>query len=247
MAARIGTSDATVIRAVKALGFQGLPELKRELAALFGKGRTPADNLSRTLAEPVTDAGSAIDMVLAFHHNTIAAIRTGQVRTQIAAAIKVLKPARRICLFGIGPSALLVRYAALLLGRNGRRTMTLDATGSALADQLLALGDASALLMLAYGRTYREAATTIAEARRLKIPIILISDSLDERLTRAVDIVVPVPRGQPEQVALHGATFICLEAIVLGLAASERDAALARLEKLDMLRKSITPVGRKGV
>jgi len=31
------------------------------------------------------------------------------------------------------------------------------------------------------------------------------------------------------------------------LAASERDAALGKLEKLDMLRKSITPVGRKGV
>jgi DNA-binding MurR/RpiR family transcriptional regulator len=83
--------------------------------------------------------------------------------------------------------------------------------------------------------------------RRLKMPIILISDSLDERLTRAADIVVPVPRGQPELVALHGATFICLEAIVLGLAASERDVALAKLEKLNSMRKSITPVGRKGV
>src|SRR5262249_14765281 len=134
-----------------------------------------------------------------------------------------------------------------LLGRNGRRARTLDASGSALADQLLALTDASAVLMLAYGRAYREAATTIAEARRLKLPIVLISDSLDDRLTRAADVVVSVPRGRPDQVALHGATLVCLEAIILGLAASERDAALASLERLNGLRKSITPDRRKGV
>ena len=31
----IGTSDATVIRTVQALGFSGLPELKRELAMCY--------------------------------------------------------------------------------------------------------------------------------------------------------------------------------------------------------------------
>jgi DNA-binding MurR/RpiR family transcriptional regulator len=241
LAGSIGTSDATVIRAVKALGFDGLPELKRELAALIGRGRTAADNLSRTLAEPATGTDAAVDMVLGFHHETIEAMLTGDTRAQLGAAIELLKPAKSIGLFGIGPSALLVRYTALLLGRHGRRAVTLDSSGSLLADQLLTLRDASALLMLTYGRAYREAATTIAEAKRLKLPIIVISDSLDERLAKNVDLVVRVARGRPDRVALHGTTLICLEAIVFGLAASEGKSALATLERLNDLRRSISP------
>lgn len=42
----IGTSDASVIRAVKALGFDGFKELKQELAASLGKGNSAADTSS---------------------------------------------------------------------------------------------------------------------------------------------------------------------------------------------------------
>jgi DNA-binding MurR/RpiR family transcriptional regulator len=247
LATSIGTSDATVVRAVKALGFDGLPELKRELSALFGTGRSPADNLSRTLAESATGPAAAVEMVLNFHQDAIAAVRNSDVRAQLAAAVEILQPAKRIALFGIGPSAFLVGYTALALGRNGRRTCILDASGSSLADQLLGLGEASALLMLTYGRAYREAAATITEAKRLRLPIIAISDSLDERLAKDVNLVVRVARGRPDQVALHGTTLVCLEAIVLALAASDREGALASLERLNVLRQSVAPTRAKGL
>src|SRR5688500_13954671 len=45
----VGTSDATVVRAVQALGYAGLRELKEDLASVAVDRATPADNLNRTL------------------------------------------------------------------------------------------------------------------------------------------------------------------------------------------------------
>lgn len=247
LALAIGTSDATVIRTVKALGFSGLPELKRELAAFFGKGASASDNMQRTLSRVEGDVEGAIDFVLTAQQLSIGQLRSEAIRTKISAAVRMLEGAQRIAVFGIGPTAFLAGYTGLLIARNGRQSHVLDATGGALADQLLQLGECNALLMLAYGRTYKEAAVTIAEARSLKLPIVLISDSLDEGLARYADVIVPAPRGLTEHVALHATTFACLEALILGLAAADQANALARLDKLNELRKAIVPASKKVV
>ena len=51
LASRIGTSDATVIRAVKALGYSGLDALRQDLAAELRRNLSPASRLARTLGE----------------------------------------------------------------------------------------------------------------------------------------------------------------------------------------------------
>lgn len=245
LARALDMSDATVIRAVKALGFSGLPELKRELAASFGKGVSPADNMQRTLSIVEGDLEQAINFVLTAQHEGMSKLLADGVRAKISAAARLLEGVRRIAIFGVGPTAFLASYAGALLVRNGRQCQILHATGGALADQLLHLAECKALLMLAYGRPYREASVTIQEARRLKLPIVLISDSLDQRLARYADITVPAPRGIAEHVALHGATVACLEALIVGIAVADQTNALAALDRLNELRKAIAPPPRR--
>ena len=163
----------------------------------------------------------------------------GTPRTQINEAIAVLTKARRIAFYGIGPTAALAQYAHFVFGRNGHSGILLQASGSTLADYLLDLENANALLMLAYGTGYPEAEATIQEARRCRIPIVLISDLLDERLARHAQVVVPVARGRTGSVALHGATFVCLEAIFMGVVARDQPRAMAALQRLNDLRHTI--------
>ena len=51
LAAKVDTSDATVVRATRALGFSGLEDLRRTLADELRISLTPADRLTRTLGE----------------------------------------------------------------------------------------------------------------------------------------------------------------------------------------------------
>jgi DNA-binding MurR/RpiR family transcriptional regulator len=241
LAERAGTSDATVVRTVQALGFAGLPELKRELAAALATGPAdPASAMRATLAEAGEEAGRALDLAIATQREAVEALAAPEARTTLRAAVSALHPARRILVFGLGPSAALARYLAILLGRAGRAAHALDASGIALADQMLDLAPGDALLALAYGRAYREVVALFAEARRLGLPVVLVTDSLEPALARQADVVIPARRGRARRVALHGATLVALEAIALGLAAADGPRALAALDRLNDLRASIT-------
>jgi DNA-binding MurR/RpiR family transcriptional regulator len=234
---RIGTSDATVLRTIQALGFASLADLK---SAILNRESvsTPADDMRRTLVDVDQATGAALDGILQAHAESLDVLRSERCRAQMAAGVRVLDGADRIAVFGIGPSSSLADYVSVLLTRNGRRSRTIGATGSMLADQLLDLRKGDALLILAYGRLYREVRAVFAEARALHLPTVLITEAYDTPLARLADICVAIPRGRPGQMALHGATLVGLEALVLSLAAARPEAALASLDDLNRLRRA---------
>jgi DNA-binding MurR/RpiR family transcriptional regulator len=237
LGARIGTSDATVLRTIQSLGFASLADLKS--AILNGRpNSTPADDMRRTLVDLDRATGAALDGVLQAHADGLGVLRSKKCRARIAAGVRSLDGAGRIVVFGIGPSSALANYVSVLLARSGRRSRTISATGSMLADQLLDLGKGDALLILAYGRLYREVKAVFAEARLLRLPTVLITEADDTPLAKLADVCVAVPRGRPGQMALHGTTLVCLEALALSLAAAKPEAALASLDNLDRLRRA---------
>ncbi len=239
LAAQADTSDATVVRAVQALGFSGLGELKQALVAELGQS-TPADNMRRTLAEVGESTQLAIGAVLEAHAEAMESLRSDASRARIVAAVAALQPADRIVVFGIGPSAAIADYVAVMLRRSGRRSAALDRTGIMLADQLLDLRPGDALLVLAYGRAYREVVALFGEASRLRLKLVLVTDMPASRLARAADVVLPGQRGRTDRVALHGATLVMLEALVLGLSAADAAGAVSTLEHLNALREAVS-------
>jgi DNA-binding MurR/RpiR family transcriptional regulator len=237
LGARIGTSDATVLRTVQTLGFASLAELK---SAILNSGAvsTPADDMRRTLVDLEKATGQALDEILRAHTDGLDVLRSEKCRSQMAAAVRVLDGAKRIAVFGIGPSSALATYVSTLLARNGRRSRTIGATGSMLADQLLDLAEGDALLILAYGRLYREVKAVFAEAKALGLSSVLVTEADDTSLAKLADVCVAIPRGRPGQVALHGATLVGLEGLVLSLAAARPEAALTSLDNLNRLRRA---------
>jgi DNA-binding MurR/RpiR family transcriptional regulator len=239
LAAAIGTSDATVIRAVQALGFDGLKELRQVLATALGSGQTPADTITRTVASIKEHSATAVDQVFADHQETFAALTAPETRESILAAAERLSSAMRIGIFGIASTAFLARYFALSVNRIGRQTAVFDACMAPLPEQLLEMRSVDVLLMLAYGKPFREAMSTIAEARRLKVPIVLITDSRETPLARHAAVIVPVLRSHAGHVPMHGTTLVCLEAMIFALTAEEPPRAISTLERLNELRRSI--------
>lgn len=240
-----GTSDATVVRAVQALGFSGLEELRQTLMLSLAGGAsltnhsTPAHHLRETLADAGDSIGAAIETAVLAQEQAIQVLRSPAWREEITAGVVALHKVDRIAVFGIGPSSAIVRYAAILLRRTGRSAFVLDATGSSLADQLLDIKPGDAILALAYTRPYAEIAAVSRTARRQGACVVMITDNRLSKLADLADILVEVPRGQAERVALHGATVVTLEALVLGLAASDRTRAMTTLERLNELRDAV--------
>lgn len=232
----IGTSDATVVRAVQALGFAGLQDL-REALAHAGETGTAADNLSRTWAAVDQSADTAMDGVILSLLDTLASLRSDRTRRVMPEALKTLHMARRIVVFGVGPTAHIAGYFAARLRRKGRRQLVLDRTGTGLADQLLDLEPGDAVLMLAHGRPTREAEAVMAEAAQRRLPVVLITDCAQQRPARRATVTLVIPRGRDGRVSMHGATVACLEMLLVGLATTGRTTAIGTLQELERLRK----------
>jgi DNA-binding MurR/RpiR family transcriptional regulator len=239
LGANIGTSDATVVRTVQALGFAGLGDFKRAILSSMVTGSTPADDMRRTLADLKRSTKVALDNVLQTHDDGLRILKSAACRAQIAAATHALDASQRIVVFGIGPSAGLASYVATLLNRSGRRSRTLNATGSMLADQLLDLRAGDSILLLAYGRLYEEVSAVQTQAKALNLPIVLMTESSNTTLAKRADVVIAVPRGRPGNVAFHAATIVGLEALVLSLAAARPADALKSLDRLGELRSLV--------
>src|SRR5229473_4015089 len=89
LGARIGTSDATVLRTIQALGFASLADLK---SAILNSGTvsTPADDMRRTLVDLEKATGAALDGILQAHADGLDVLKSAECRAQIAAGVRVL-------------------------------------------------------------------------------------------------------------------------------------------------------------
>ena len=75
LAARTGTSDATVVRTTRALGYAGMEAMRRDLAAEMRSSLAPASRMARTLSDTGSDPKSAFEVTIAVHERALDKLR----------------------------------------------------------------------------------------------------------------------------------------------------------------------------
>lgn len=236
-----GVSDATVIRTVQALGFDGLVDLKQMLASLLGQSSTTVSKVSATIGQLQQDMNGVVDHVLQEHAHAQQALARPETRLALERAVAVLARARRIAVFGIGASGILASYAARLFARHGVPSYALNQTGIGLGEQLLEMAAGDAMIALLARNTHREIQAAMEEADRLGVPVVLITSHRQHSLAAACAQVVVLPRARAESIPLHGPTLSCLEMLMLGVAAADPARSLDSMNRLVRLRKTIRP------
>ncbi len=239
LALKAGTSDATVVRTTKALGYAGMAELRRRLAAELRQSLSPASRLARTLSEVGESPKSILAATLDIHLGALEELRRDVDSGLFQSAIEHLVAARRIFIFGVGPSSALADYFAIQLGRFGLAGQSLTQTGLLLADGLLKLRPGDLVMILAYSRIYRELATLLDHTGKLGISTMLLTDTLGPALRGRVDLVLPVARGRADALSMHTATLGLIEALLVGIAARRPADTVSNLKLLNDLRAEL--------
>jgi len=236
LAAQLGTSDATVVRTAKALGYRGLADLRRAMAT---QGADPPlrERLRRTLehASPEELLPAAIDR----HLGALDALSRDVSPEQFQAAVAVIAECKRVVWRGVGPSAHLASYAEVLSRRIGKPSTALVHTGTSFADELLTLAPGDAIIVFAYGRLQSHVRVLIERAAELKLPVVLVTDTIDRKLDKGVHTTLRCGRGTPGLFASHGVTLVVIEALVLAVAATDRSESDAALTTLNDLRAAL--------
>ena len=237
LAVKAETSDATIVRATRALGFSGLAELRRALAGELRNSLSPADRLTRTLDKVGGSLAAAFNVTLDIHLQSLESLRRSITPSQFKQAVDGIAGARRILIFGIGPSSAIADYLVVQLGRFGLDAASLTNTGVLFADDLQKLRKGDLVIILAYGRVYAELTALLDVVKGLALKSFLLTDTLAVNLRHRVDLVLSVPRGHADMLSMHTATLGFVEALLVGIATIRPGETLASLNRLNEARE----------
>ncbi|MEU7045661.1 MurR/RpiR family transcriptional regulator [Streptomyces varsoviensis] len=232
-----GTSDATVVRTAKALGYTGLPELKRELGQRFVDSSRPSSVRRRTTSG---DTDATLDQIFDEAVDRLQQTRRLVDSAVFGRAVDLLADARAVTAFGVGASELAARHLALRMGRLGFGTRVAAATGFQLADALLPVSAGDVVVVYAPGRLLTDIEVVLDHAAQVEAASILVTDSLGPVLGDRVDVALTALYSGGGMASEELASIVLNDALLLAL--KERGAARAADagEALNRLRTSLT-------
>lgn len=232
-----GTSDATVVRTAKALGYAGLPELRRAAGAALAQTVQPSAMLHYRLEH--LKAGLA-PIVAAVTNQAIEVLQeTRRLITpeSFAMSVDTLLEAREIMTYGIGPSGAVARYFALKLNRNSRAARAVVDTGFAMADALLPLQSDDVVVAFVPARLFRELEVLVGHASDVGARVILITDRLGPVFGSQLACWLPAP--MIPGVSETWSSMLVADMLLLALAAHDEKSAVASSELLNRLRRAL--------
>ncbi len=239
LAGKLETSDATVIRTAQALGYTGIPDLRRELIEQLRARMSPALRLSKSLEGLSRSPDAFLDTAFETQIELLRQARQALQPESFAKAVGILADARRVLAFGTGVAGHLAAVFATRLQRMGHDALSINATGAALADSLLTMRTRDALLALVNEQAPTESKLVLEEARRRGLPVVLVTDTQSAVFAEQVTVALVAPRGDAATFKSLSTAGVLLDVLLLGVAARAPGAALRAMEDFGRLRAQI--------
>jgi len=234
-----GTSDATVIRTIKSLGYDGLPGLKDSLRDNIRERLTPAGRMSHSLDAMGSEPDSLLNQVLTASAQLLDEAKRTIRPESFADAVKLIGTARETLVLGPGALGTFCDYLALRLNRLRHRARSTAESGAQLADDLFPLTSEDVLVIVVYKWFSHDIEVALDYAAQVGAKVVLVTDTLGEALADRVTVSISAPAGDTSAFRIQANTLAILEALALAIAAQDREAALASMTELDQLRTSL--------
>jgi DNA-binding MurR/RpiR family transcriptional regulator len=234
-----GTSDASVVRTAKALGFDGLPGLKRSLQGHLESLLTPARRLSKSLKTLGDGPEAVLSATLRDHIERLQAAERTVDPAEFRRAAELIHNARETVICGFAGLDGVSEYTATHLVRIGHRARAASDTGYRLADRLLMLGPEDVVISVAHNRIDRETRVVIDHCARVGVPLILLTDTLGEALRDDVAVMLSAPMSRPGSFTGQATVLILLEALTIAVATLDRERSLETTTRMNQLREEL--------
>ncbi|WP_030901651.1 MurR/RpiR family transcriptional regulator [Streptomyces sp. NRRL F-5126] len=239
IARRAGTSDATVVRTARRLGYAGLPDLKNSLGAHASAGGPPQLSSRLEASRAAEDLGATARQIVDDALSRITRFGDGLDVERLAEALRLLTDAAEVFCYGWGVNEMSARYLALKLRRAGKRALASGATGFAFADDLLALTSRHTVVIFAPGRPLPDLRLLVAQARAAGAGLILVTEQPEQEIACDVDVVLR-EQGSPGGLTAEPlCSLLIADLLVLAVMAVDKDPAVNTYALLTRLRSEI--------
>jgi DNA-binding MurR/RpiR family transcriptional regulator len=232
LATRAGTSESTVVRTARTLGYTGYPELRLALAAA---GASTAPSAMHTLTGDIERDDTLEVAVEKLASVEVAALRATFGQLDLAAlrsVVDAIVGARRVDVYGFGVSGLVAADLWQKLMRIGRNCHAFTESHLALTSAALLSPD-DVVLAISYSGEVTDVLEPVRLAKRLGVTVIALTSQPKSALAKLADIVL-VAAGRTEPLlpgAMGGrmSQLLVTDAIFVGVAQHDYDGALRAL------------------
>jgi DNA-binding MurR/RpiR family transcriptional regulator len=184
IAAASDTSDATVIRTARRLGFSGLPELKRLINRPIATHTSPSTRLGHKIKSVAPDALAARDAIFAAAQEILEATREALDPDAIEQAVTLFENAETVWCLGIGVAEQPARHLATGLLRAGLVTQSVASSGFDLANSMIGLRKGDTLVIFHAATRRKDIASLIEHAGKIGVSTVLVSGTQLNELFR---------------------------------------------------------------
>ncbi|SDX92572.1 MurR/RpiR family transcriptional regulator [Paenibacillus sp. CF384] len=231
-------SIATVSRFWRKIGYANFKAYKLELADKVDAFPTPAEKLRSMLEDPVEDiVVKMLSREIGYVQQTLQRLD----RVAFDHAVQTLGKAKRVYVYGSGPSASLCELLRFRLNRFGKTVIVLPRSGSELFEALVHATAEDAFVVFGFFRQSPEIKVIQEVVRGLGSEMVLFTDLTSSAMIDATTCVLYVDRGESGQFHSLTAPVALLDALIVAMAQQEQ-ASVDQLNKLYELRKRYSDI-----
>jgi DNA-binding MurR/RpiR family transcriptional regulator len=232
VASRVGTSEASVVRTARRLGYSGFPEFREDLQVLFREKVLPADRMrygASVSERPDAILDRVVEQALANIRETQKLVDTQSLLTGAQAIVS----ARIRYVIGTNASAGAAQLLGHQLSRIQPHVRVHTESGPGLFDPMLSLGKEDVVIAFSYPRYAKSTIDFVLLAKKKGATTLVITDSVLSPIAHIAHLTL-VARADPISFAYSYAASTCvIDALVAAVVNLDREAALARLAEFE--------------
>lgn len=241
-----GTSEATVVRAARSLGFKGARDMKQACADLVKSSSDfPGLMHSRLRTLHSSTENSSVAAVAQRVSTDVAIIceRTAELfkSQDVQGLVEDLAAANRLVFYGLGTAKHISDYAGLEMRRIGRNAISVSGSGHTAADSLIELDNDDFLVILAPRFLLPDVEAFVRLASQLVAGIVVLSqDKLaGDTVLPAKQVFLPstVSRVATESVAV----WFFLDVVIAECARRDPERAMSTRSAMQKMRDRFVP------
>ncbi|MGO9059616.1 MAG: MurR/RpiR family transcriptional regulator [Candidatus Binataceae bacterium] len=238
LGAEMGTSEATVIRLARELGYEGFPELRRQLHGMIREDLNSLELLARERSRSGRgrDALSAMVTTEVNHLNDLAVEVS---RPDFIRLVQGLVDAKRVYIAGHRASASLAHFFGYSLAKVHPDVVTLAGESDTSFDAFRTVPANSWMVAIGFARYPRQTVELVDFARHEGITVGAITDRVLSPLARRADLSLIIKADPVSFVDSHCAPSALIAALLVeyGMVAhAQTETMLRRFERIVELR-----------
>ncbi len=235
LGAKVGVSDATVVRFAKSLGYSGYVEIKKELFKCLTKEDIPSEKMLKSL-EKIREVDSAVADVFQNDINNIQKTLKSFCKEKLDDAVRTLHQASIIYILGFNSCGPLAGFLNFHLQRLSLKVQLITSAGLVMYEQLAFISKEDALVVISYPRYSVDSLNAANYAKSRGAKVVSITDKSYSPIAEASNIPLIAHSTSPGFYNSYAAATTICNVLVLSVALLNKERYLKALKTMDEIQ-----------